>query len=177
MRVAFDQAGVGDAGEAGPAAQVVQAGRAHIAHAAAQAAGQLEHIVGQRAFVRHLALDPFRYQLAEGAQVLAVAALGCGVAVAGPALHGADGAHAAVFLEAPALVDHQVAGRFLQASQQRAQHDRAGAGRQRLDDVAGVLDAAVGDDWHAIAPRGLAAGRNGRHLRHTCAGHDAGRTN
>ena len=174
MRVALDQAGVGDAGEAGPAAQVVQAGRADVAHAAAQAAGQLEHVVGQRALVGHLALDPFGHQLAEGTQVLPVA-LGGGVAVAGPALHRAYGAHAAVLLEAPAFVNHQVAGRFLQAGQQRAQHHRAGAGRQRLDDVAGVLDAAVGDHRHAVAPRGLGAVGDSRHLRHACAGHDAGR--
>ena len=65
-------------------------------------------------------------------------------------------AHAADHLEAAALGQHRLAGTLLGAGQHRAHHHRGRAGGERLHDVAGVLDAAVGDDRHvarARAPR------------------------
>ncbi len=52
-----------------------------------------------------------------------------------------------------------LAGGFLAAGHHAAQHDHVGAGRQRLDDVAGVLDAAVRDDRDAVLGRLRAASK------------------
>ena len=60
-------------------------------------------------------------------------------------LHRTEGSHAAVGLELLAAHEHDIAGGFLAASQKRAEHHGAGAGHDRLSDVAGVLDAAVAD--------------------------------
>src|SRR5258708_1471687 len=101
VRVALDQSSAGDAGQARFGAQVFQRGRAGIAHARAQPAHQLVDVVVQRPLVGQAAFYAFRHQLA----VLAVlAALRAGIAVLAIALHGAQAAHAAILLEAPAFV-------------------------------------------------------------------------
>src|SRR5262249_12751822 len=104
-----------------------------------------------------------------GGAGLAVAALPAGpllaVALVRALGHGADGAHAAVGLEAAAAVDDRVAGALGQAGEQAADHHAVGAGGQRLGDVAGVADAAVGDHRDA-AGGGLGAVVDGGDLRH-----------
>src|SRR5699024_3361147 len=72
------------------------------------------------------------------------------VPVAAALGHGAQAAHAPVDLELPALVQLVLAGGLGAAGHHRAQHDRGAAGGQRLDDVAAVFDAAVGDDGDAV---------------------------
>ena len=95
------------------------------------------------------------------------------VAVGAAARHGADRAHAAIgFVGAP-LIQIGLAWALVRAGQQRADHGAVGAGRDRLDDVAGILDAAVGDHRH-VALTGLVRRiHDGRQLRHADAGHDA----
>ena len=46
--------------------------------------------------------------------------------------------------------EHDLAGALVRAGEQRAEHDRVGAGRDRLRDVAGGRQAAVGDHRHAV---------------------------
>ena len=75
------------------------------------------------------------------------------VAVLGerPGLHGAERAHAPVLLVALALVEHDLARRLVDAGEQAAEHHDVGAGGDGLGDVAGELDAAVGDERDAVA--------------------------
>src|SRR6202035_2717951 len=51
--------------------------------------------------------------------------------------------------ERAALIQNQLAGTFVGAGEERADHDRTRTGSQSLGDVAGVFDAAVGDDGNA----------------------------
>ena len=70
--------------------------------------------------------------------------------------HGAERAHAAIGLVGAALVELDLAGRFLGAGEQAADHHAVRAGGDRLGDVAGIADAAIGDQRHAgalAAPR------------------------
>ena len=163
--VAFDKARAGDADELGLFVQFGDGGAAGVAHAALDAAHQLVDVIRQRAPVGHAALHALRHQLF-------VALLE--VAVAAAVLHGGDGAHAAVALVLAALVDLAFAGGFLAAGQQAAQHNGAGAGGQGFDDIAGIFDAAVGNDRN-IVPGGHAGGLVDRgDLRHPYAGNHAG---
>ncbi len=79
------------------------------------------------------------------------------VAFAGPLRHRGQRSHAAIGLERPALVQNRFAGAFFRPSQQRADHHAVRARGDRLGDVAGVLDAAVGDDRDIAVARGTAA--------------------
>jgi len=56
-------------------------------------------------------------------------------------LHRRHRAHAAVRLEAPVGCLAHVAGRFVDAREKSAEHDRGRARADRLGDVAGLLDA------------------------------------
>ena len=82
-------------------------------------------------------------------------------------------AHAAVGLEAAALVEDGLAGRLVDAGEERADHDDAGAGGDGLGEVAGVLDAAVGDDGDAVLGGGARGLGDGGDLRHAGAGDHA----
>src|SRR5207237_8376387 len=59
--------------------------------------------------------------------------------------HRAERAHAAVRLVGRALVQLDFAGGLLGAGEQAADHDRMRPGRDRLGDVPGEADAALGD--------------------------------
>ena len=85
---------------------------------------------------------------------------------------GVEGRHAPV---------EAAAGRLVGARERRADHDRVGAAREGLGDVAAVAHAAVGDHVHVLAglehvlrARGLHVG-DGRCLRDADAEHAAGR--
>ena len=94
----------------------------------------------------HPSLDPFRHEL--GGRHLALLEVPVGRAL----LHRREAPHAADHLEAAALVEQRLAGALLGAGEHRAHHHAVGAGGERLHDVAGVLDAAVGDHRH-VPPR------------------------
>jgi len=97
------------------------------------------------------------------------------VAVAARALaHGAEAAHAAIGLVHAALVENLFAGRFVRAGEEGPYHDALGAGRHCLRDVAGVLDAAVGDNRDVGPFCGAGRRPDGGHLRHADTGDDAG---
>ena len=88
--------------------------------------------------------------------------------------HGAERAHAAVGLELLAVDEDQVARRLVAAGEQRAEHDGVGAGDDGLGDVAGVLQAAVGDHRDAGRLAGQRRVVDGGDLRGADAGDDAG---
>src|SRR5471032_1232089 len=165
MNVALAQAGRGDAHELRLGAQLFDAVAAGVAHAAAQSADHLEDVHGQRTLVRHASFDAFRHEL----QIFRV---GLEVAVLRTLLHGADGAHSAVRLVRAYLEENDVARGFLGAGEERADHHRVRAGRERLDDVSRVLDATVGDAGDAELHGRLHAAVDCADLRNTHAGHN-----
>src|SRR5262249_61948795 len=94
------------------------------------------------------------------------------VTVGRTARHGADRAHAAIGLVRATLIEEDLARRLVGAGEQRADHRALGAGRERLGEITGILDAAVGDD-RGLAGRGdLDRIQDRGELRHTDAGHD-----
>src|SRR5690606_18091236 len=141
-------------------------GAADVAHGRAQATGELVDDAADRAAVRHPALDALRHQLVGVGRILEVAVLG-------PLLHRAQRTHAAVALVAAALEQLDLARGFLGAGEQAADHHRGGTGGDRLADVAGVADAAVGDQRDALLQR-LGHQVDGGDLRHAHARDHAG---
>ena len=89
--------------------------------------------------------------------------------------HGAERAHAAIRLVRRALVQLDFARRLLGAGEQAADHHAVRAGDDRLGDVAGEADAAVGDQRHAGAFERRGDVRDGGDLRHADACDDARR--
>src|SRR3546814_7824251 len=110
-------------------------------------------LLAGRTLVRHLSFNAFWDELQVVPHLLLE------VAVSRAAGHRAERAHAPVRLVGPALVQVDLAGALVGAGQQRADHGAVGAGGDRLGEVAGILDAAVGDAGHpglAADPRGVA---------------------
>src|SRR5579875_2151200 len=66
---------------------------------------------------------------------------------------------------------------FIDASQQTAQHDRVGAGCNRLSNVARILYAAITYNGHAILPGDASALVDRGNLRHANPRYNARRTN
>src|SRR5207249_862064 len=128
--VALLQAGGGDAHEARARLQLADAGGAAVAHPCAQAAYELLHHGRERPFVRNHALDALGDELARLPFELLE------VPVARAFLHRADRAHAAVALERAALAQDQLTGALVGAREERADHHRGRAGRDRPHDVA-----------------------------------------
>ena len=168
--MAFLHAGPGDPHELRPGAQFLDRCAAGVAHGRAQPPGQLLDDGDQAALVRHPALDSLRHQLFELLGRVLLVAVGRTVLLG----HGAQRAHAAVGLVGTPLVQLHLARGLLRSGEKTADHGAVRAGGQRLGDVAGIADAAVGDHGNIVL-RGR--GRNFRHggdLRDAHAGHDAG---
>src|SRR5690606_39075292 len=166
--VALAPPGARDPDEARLRAHLGDAAAPGIAHRRAKPADQLVDDRDDAALVRHAALDALRDELLQLlARVLEIA-----VGRAVPLRHRAERAHAAIGLVRAALIELDVAGRFLGAGEQAADHRRVRAGRDRLRDVAGVANAAVRDERHV---RPLERGRDlgdRRDLRHADPGDD-----
>src|SRR5215469_1779302 len=176
VRVALDESRARDLGEL-RLLKLRDCPRTAVPHRCPQAAGQLVSDPCQRAPVRHLALDALGYKLVLPQDViLEVAVLGVGAAALGIA-HRRQRAHAPVQLELLAVDENQLAGPFIAAGQQAAEHDGVRAGRDGLRDVAGVLDAAVADHWHVRGLTRLRGRVDRRDLRDADAGDDPRRAN
>ena len=160
-----------DPREARPRLHVLDRRRAAVAHRLPQAADDLVDDRRERALVRDATLDALGDELLDVLDV----ALEVAVLRERARLHRAERAHPAVLLEALALRDDDLAGRLVGAGEHRAEHDDVGAGGDRLRDVAGVADAAVGDHRDVVAGERLRGVVDGRHLRHADARDDAGR--
>src|SRR5215475_5781827 len=118
-----------DLDEPGLGVQLGDRGAAEVAHRRAQPADELVRRLAQRSLVRHAALD------ALGHELLRCLDVALEVAILRAVLHRADRAHAAVRLVAAALVQDDLAGRLVGAGEQRADHHRIRAGRERLRDI------------------------------------------
>jgi hypothetical protein len=85
-----------------------------------------------------------------------------------------EGGHAPEDLVLAALAADDLAGALGAAGEQAADHDRARPGGDRLGHVAGVADAAVGDQGDAGGLGDLGAVEDGGELGHTDPGDQAG---
>ena len=141
--------------------------RAGIAHRGAQAADQLVQHAARWSLIGHLAFDTFRHELQRVLDLLLE------IAVGRAARHGADRAHAAIGLVGPALIQEHLARTLVGAGEQRAEHHAIGAGGERLGEIAGISDAAVGDHRDIVLPRHLDRLEQRGELRHADAGDDA----
>src|SRR4051794_27384224 len=117
VRVRLPQARAGDADEA-RVLQLVDRRGAAVAHRLPEAADELVDDRRERALVRDAALDPLGDELLHVLDV----ALEVAVLRERPRAHRAERAHPAVFLEALALREDDLAGRLVGAGQQRAEH-------------------------------------------------------
>src|SRR5204863_10181944 len=110
--VAFPEPGRRDANDAGIALQRRDGGAAAIAHAGAQPPYELMNHRGDAAFVGNAPFDAFRHQLlaTAGAARRVELEIVLKIAVAAAAPHRADRSHAAILLEAAALVENQLPG-------------------------------------------------------------------
>ena len=88
--------------------------------------------------------------------------------------HRAERPHAAVALELLAVDEDELARALVAAREQRADHHRLRTGHDRLGDVAGVLQPAVGDDRDAGGCCGQRRLVDRGDLRYAHPGDDAG---
>src|SRR5690242_4083839 len=78
------------------------------------------------------------------------------VALAGALCHCGERTHAAICLERSSLVENRLSRALIHARKERADHDCRSARSYGLRDIAGVLDAAVGDYGNpALASRAV----------------------
>src|SRR3989339_527315 len=109
-----------------------------------------------------------------GHQFFAVGDGGLAIAVFGTLGHGFHRAHAAVNFVHPAVHVGNFARAFFGGGKQLADHNRVGAGRQGFNDIAGIFNAAVGNNGNVgFAPSGHGV-LDGGNLRHAHAGNDSG---
>ena len=158
-----------------------------VAHAGAESADELVDHGFERAAIGDAAFDAFGDEFAEavGAAValavddalvvvVDVEVVGAlEVALAAALGHSRERTHAAIGLEGAALVEDGFAGALVDAGKEGADHDDAGSGGDGFGDVAGILDAAVGDDGDVVLVRGLVRLADGGDLRHARAGDHA----
>ena len=161
--MALLQACAGDTHELAVGTQLLDIVGAAVAHTGAQAAHHLVYSLGHGSPVRHTAFYAFGYQLL---------VVGLEVTILGALLHGAQTAHAPVYLELTSLIYLHFAGGLLAAGKHGAHHDNLCAGGNCLDDVAGVLYAAVGNDGDAVLVTHLSALKYRADLGHTYACHN-----
>src|SRR5579864_491548 len=140
VRMRLAQARAGDAHEA-CILQLVDGRRAAVAHGLAQPTDELVHDRRERPLVRDAPLDALGHELVDVFDIV----LEVAVLREAARLHGAERAHAAILLEALALMDDHLARRLVGACEHRAEHHRVGTRGDRLRDVAGGRDAAVAD--------------------------------
>src|SRR5699024_4548022 len=163
--MAFLQAGAGNPDELCLLMQLRNVGASGIAHTGTQASQHLIDGVGQGALEGHAAFHAFGNQLA-GVRLE--------VPVGAALTHSGQAAHTTVHLELTALIQLILSGRLLAACHQRTNHNNACTGSQCLDNVAGILDAAVSDHRDAILGSHTGSVINSGNLRHTNASHNTG---
>src|SRR5690348_16856444 len=110
-----------------------------VTHRSAQAAGQLQDHVRERALVRYATFDALGHELL--GDTLALGILEVAIGAAG--LHGADRSHAAIALVRTALIELDVARRLLGAREEASEHHARRTRGDRLRDVARISDAAI----------------------------------
>src|SRR5262249_15381380 len=134
VHVAFSHAGRRDANERRLALERRHVLAAAIAHPRAKTTDELVDHRLNAALVRDAALDALRHELLAAVATALEVVLVLEVPVAAAGAHRANRAHAAVFLEAPALEQDDLTRALVRAREETADHRRAGADGQRLHD-------------------------------------------
>ena len=164
----------GDAHETALHPQLVDGARTGVEHRLPQAAEQLVDHRRDRSAVGHLALDALGDELLVAGHIRLEVAVTRVARLLAAGLKRTQRAHAAVALELLAVDEDQIARALVGARQQRPEHHGLRTRDERLGDVAGVLQAAVGDDRDArVAGRERCLVHRGD-LGHADSGHDAG---
>ena len=167
MGMALLHAGVGDADELG-VVQVLDGCGSAVAHAASESADELIDDFLDGALVGDSPGNAFGHEL------LGVLDVSLEVAVLRAALHGFEGAHAAVALELTSVVDDGVAWAFFRSGHQRAYHDAVAAGCEGFHHIAAVAQTSVGYEGNACPLQGTGYVIDGTELWHADACYDAG---
>src|SRR3954451_7200645 len=131
MRMRLAQPGRGDADEL-RVVQLLDRRGAAVAHRLPQSADELVEDRRERALVRDAPLDALGHELVDVLDV----ALEVAILRERARAHRAEGAHAAVLLEALALVEHHVSRRLVGSREHRPEHHCVGACGDRFRYVA-----------------------------------------
>ena len=177
MGTGFLQSGGGDAVELADLLKLSDRACAAVAERRPEAASELRHDGLHVARVGNHTLDALRNEILVGLVVLEVAGART-LAV----LEGGHGAHAAIDHVLAAVGVDLLTRRLLRAGENRAEHNGIGACCESLRNIAGKLDAAVGDDRDAAAAKRFGRVIDGCKLRNANAannarGADGARTN
>ena len=168
--VRFADTGRGDYDETGVVVHVVDARAAKVTHRRAQTAHQLVNHGKHGALVGNATFDTFRHEFIDvGSRFLEIA-------IRRTSLHGTQRAHAAIGFVGTSLEQLNLARRFFGTGEQTTQHDCIRTGGNRLGDIAGITDAAIGDHRHTRAFERIGHILDGGDLRHTNTGDDTCRT-
>mmetsp|Transcript_39317 Transcript_39317/g.88395 ORF Transcript_39317/g.88395 Transcript_39317/m.88395 type:complete len:300 (-) Transcript_39317:767-1666(-) len=125
--------------------EVLHTAHPHVLHAMPEALGEVGQIEVHRPLVLHSAGHALG-DLHRGS--------GAEVAIVGALLHGVDGAHAAILLQALAILGIKVLPwRLFCTSEEASAHCRPSAKAKRLHDMPRTGDAAISENGHAIGPR------------------------
>ena len=124
---------------------------------------------GQRPLVGYPALDTFRHQLFNLIVFLEIA-----IRRTVRLRHGTQRPHAPVGLVGTPLVQLDLARRLLGTREQAADHHRIGAGHQRLGDITGIANTAIGNHRYPRIAQCFGNRGDSCYLRHTDTGDDPG---
>jgi len=120
---------------------------------------------------RNHADDPFGNELAVRGDFLLP------ITVTGALSHRFERSHAAVGFVRASLVQHKLAGAFVCARKQTAEHHGVRAGCKRFRDVSGEFDSTVGNERHFESSGNDRAFQDCGELRHADAGDNSGGAN
>src|SRR6516164_4333834 len=140
--VALAQSGGSDPHQGAVLLHLVYRAVAGIAHRRPQPTDQLVDDVADGSLVRHTPLDPLGHELQRARHLLLE------IAVGRTARHRSDRAHPAVVFIAAALIEEHLARALVGPGKERAEHCAIRPGGDRLGEVAGEFDAAIGDHRH-----------------------------
>src|SRR5439155_23702505 len=146
VRMRLAQSRCRDADELSLRAKLLDVGAADVAHSTAQPAHHLEEHIAHRTFVRNSPLDSLRDEFFGGHLAFLE------IPVSASVLHRGETSHAANHLEAATLEQKRLAGTLLGAGKHGSHHHARRASSERLDYIARVLDAAVGDNRYIACP-------------------------
>src|SRR5215207_1703119 len=160
MRVTFDETRIGNARQPRLTMKIIERRGTCVPHTGAQSTDELIHIIAETAFIGYTTFDAF-------GDKLTASALARGITIDSIALHRPETAHAAVFLEATSLIQHDFARRFVETCEHASQHDSTASRDDRLDNIAAEFDTTISDDRDSISLCDLGTFKDCRDLRHT----------
>ena len=141
MHMAFFQPGIGNFDKVAIRPHGRDRAIASIAHRRAQTSHQLVDHRARRSFIRHLPFDTFGHQLVTGGVFLKIP-------VGRATRHSAKAAHTAERFIRPALIQDDLSGCFIGASDHTAHHSTRSTRRDCLSKIARKLNTTISNDWH-----------------------------